>query len=196
MMKSTSLSIMFTYFIYSMTGILGYLMYPNNINNLIIINFKKDIIKYLIEDRIFICLLLCLVIIAFIVALLLTIPIVFNGTKKHFLNLVLFTKRKYRNLFLKGIKITARESKIVTVFLYCLVLFITLIVDNVMFLFNFIGSTTASVISFILPAVFLLKLLQMNGITQGKLVSLFVIVMGVFGLLSFYLTEFIKLFVN
>lgn len=196
MMKSTSIAIMFTYLMYTLTGILGYLMYPNKINALIIINFEKDIVKYLIEGRIFLCFLLTVVIIAFIVALILTIPMVFHGAKKHFLNLVLFTKRKHRHLFLKGIKITKRESLIVTIVLYCFILIITLSVENVMLFFNFIGSTTACSISFILPAVFLLKLLQINRIKSGKISAIIVLIMGIFGLLSFYLPEFIKLIID
>ena len=133
--------------------------------------------------------------IAFMISCVLTVPIVFVATKKHFINLVLFIKRKKQKLTSSKLTVSTFGKIILTLFLYGGVLLVTLTVKNIMMLFNFIGSTSSSAISFILPGSFLVILLKKTGIRDGSICAILVLILGFIGILSFYIPEIIKLFI-
>ena len=201
MLVSSSVAISLSFFFYLGVGILGYLMYANSdigVQSIMINNLQNDL-KIMNEDpskkNVLLYMFYLIGIIAFLLSCVVTVPLVFIGTKTHFMNLILFIKRKNHALITSSnISISSFQKLLITLILYGGVLFVTLTVDNIMMLFSFIGSTSSSAISLILPGLFLILLLKSTGIEEGRYWARFVIGLGILGIISFYVPEIIKLF--
>ena len=81
------------------TGIIGYVMYGKKIDNVIIDILKNELLKYVKQKQIFLSGLLFLLIAAFLISALLTIPSVFFSTKLNFINLVLGLHRLFTDQY-------------------------------------------------------------------------------------------------
>lgn len=205
MHNSSMKSLLISFAIYFIVGILGYTMYTSQklgnsyygLQNIIIRNMKVDLdeMRSNLSQNIFMFFLYIIGISAFTFSCVLTLPLMFFTCKKHFLNLVLYCKKRRNKatVFSHKSGMSYKEKKGYSLILYLSVLILTLSVDNIMVLFNFIGSTSSSMISFILPGVFLGKLLTKNGMTEGKRTCYVVIAFGLVGIGSFYLPEIMKI---
>ena len=205
MHSSSMKSLLISFVLYFVTGILGYTMYTSQrlgnsyygLQNIIIRNMKVDLdeMRSNLSQNVFMFFLYIIGISAFTLSCVLTLPLMFFTCKKHFLNLVLYCKKRRHKMTMFPHKsgMSYKEKKGYSFILYLLVLILTLSVNNIMVLFNFIGSTSSTMISFVLPGVFLGKLLAKNGITKGKITCYVVIGFGVVGICSFYLPEVMKI---
>ena len=195
MKRATSKAIIICFFLYASVGIFGYLMYDNTkdgVQSLIIDNMNSEL-KTMKKGFKFI--LYIIGIACFTASTLSSIPITFFSCKKLFLHVVLLIKKK-RN---KGqsdsqIQIKKCETIVYPLVLYCGSFGLTLLVEDITTLFNFIGATSSSLISLILPAVFLLVLVKDSGRKNGIVSSLISLLFGLLGIFSFYVPKFIGLF--
>lgn len=199
MLYSTSAAIGISFIFYFGVGLLGYVTYDLvGVESIMTINLQKDLDKMQTNPSTkngFMLFFYLIGLIAFMISCILTVPIVFVAAKKHFINLVLFIKRKKHKLTSSKLKVSTIEKLIFTLLLYGGVLLVTLTVKNIMLLFNFIGSTSSSAISFLLPGSFLIILLKKTGIKDGFICAIIVLLLGFIGILSFYIPEIIKLFI-
>ena len=199
MLYSTTVAITISFVFYFGVGLLGYVMYDlSGVESIMTVNLQKDLDKMKSDSSTrngFMFYFYLIGLIAFMISCVLTVPIVFVATKKHFINLVLFIKRKKQKLTSSKLTVSTFGKIILTLFLYGGVLLVTLTVKNIMMLFNFIGSTSSSAISFILPGSFLVILLKKTGIRDGFICAILVLILGFIGILSFYIPEIIKLFI-
>jgi ABC-type phosphate/phosphonate transport system permease subunit len=95
MIKATSYATVTTSFIYILTGILGFLIYRENINDFLLKYFTNDILTYLKTNKIMVCvLIICEV--GFFISTCLSMPLLFFACKSHFFNLVRFIKKNFQ----------------------------------------------------------------------------------------------------
>jgi amino acid permease len=198
MKRATTKAIIICFILYASVGIFGYLMYfkesEDNVKSLIIENMKDDL-----EDmsRGFKFFLYIIGIACFTASTLSSIPITFFSCKKLFLHVVLLIKKKRsKGQSESNIQIKKWETIVYPLVLYFASFGLTLLVEDITTLFNFIGSTSSSLISLILPAVFLLILVRDSGRKNGIASSLISLLFGLLGIFSFYVPKIIELFMK
>lgn len=91
MKKTTNLAIGFCFFVYSITGLIGYYMYRNNIKDTILGAMKSDTHS----NDIFLRILLVIINIAFLISSTMSIPLMFFSLKNNFINSLIFCKKKF-----------------------------------------------------------------------------------------------------
>ena len=200
MKRATGKAIIICFFLYASVGIFGYLMYykdsPSDVKSLIIENMKEDL-NAMKSNKGFKFFLYIIGIACFTASTLSSIPITFFSCKKLFLHVVLLIKKK-RNKGQSESKIQIKKWETIV---YPLVLYfgsfgLTLLVEDITTLFNFIGSTSSSLISLILPAVFLLILVRDSGRKNGIASSIISLLFGLLGIFSFYVPKIIGFFIK
>ena len=96
MMKAAILGIFYCMIIYMINGILGYLIYGDDIKASILDCLGKDINTYKNQDT-FLLIVLCLANFGFILSSTMSIPLMFFSLKKNFLNTILYFNKKKEN---------------------------------------------------------------------------------------------------
>jgi amino acid permease len=91
MKKTTNLAIGFCFLVYSITGLIGYYMYRNNLKDTILDTLIIDVEG---KDR-FLLTLLVIVNIAFLMSSTMSIPLMFFSLKNNFINSIIFCKKKF-----------------------------------------------------------------------------------------------------
>lgn len=94
MMKATYLGVIFCAFVYIIAGIVGYLTYGDAMESSILWSLLGDLKIYHESDQLLLALLL-LVSASFLVSSTMSIPLMFIGLKKNFINTVIFCKKKF-----------------------------------------------------------------------------------------------------
>ena len=188
MLRATKIAVIIIIFLYSFVGTFGYMIYNNDIKVLILDNFKDDITDFYNNKSRFKVFFYIIGISSYLFSIIITIPLLFFGAKKHSYNLLLlYKKRKNYSSYLND-----KEKKIIDITLFIFIIIISISVENIMSLFNFIGSNNISFICFILPSVFALILFKKNRIENGKNKAFIVLSIGIIGLMSFYMKYIIK----
>jgi amino acid permease len=101
MMKATILAVVFCFVIYSITGIIGFLMYGDNLNDTILQVLTQDVEKYKGKDD-FLIVILVIINIAFMCSSTMSIPLMFFSFKNNFINSIIFCKKKFGNTRISG----------------------------------------------------------------------------------------------
>ena len=198
MKRATAKAIIICFVLYASVGIFGYLMYfkgdTDDVKSLIIENMKDDL-NIMKPDKGFKFYLYIIGIACFTASTLSSIPITFFSCKKLFLHVVLLIKKKRsKGQSESDILIRKWETIVYPLVLYFGSFGLTLLVEDITTLFNFIGSTSSSLISLILPAVFLLILIRDSGRKNGIASSIISLLFGLLGIFSFYIPKIIELF--
>lgn len=94
MMKATYIGVFFCAVIYTIVGIIAYLSYGDTMAGSVLNSLLTDLSTYNGKDN-FLVVLLILVAISFLVSSTMSIPLMFIGLKKNFINTVIFCKKKY-----------------------------------------------------------------------------------------------------
>lgn len=94
MMKATYIGVFFCAAIYIIVGIIAYLSYGDTMAGSVLNSLLADLSTYNGKDN-FLIVLLILVAISFLVSSTMSIPLMFIGLKKNFINTVIFCKKKY-----------------------------------------------------------------------------------------------------
>ena len=201
MKRATAKAIIICFVLYASVGIFGYLMYfkgkETDVESLIIENMKKDLKDFKEKDQGFKSFLYIIGIACFTASTLSSIPITFFSCKKLFLHVVLLIKKKRsKGQSESDIQIKKWETIVYPLVLYFGSFGLTLLVKDITTLFNFIGSTSSSLISLILPAVFLLILIRDSGRKNGISSSIISLLFGLLGIFSFYIPKIIGPFLD
>lgn len=185
MLSATKVAIFIIIFLYSFVGMFGYMIYNDNTKVLLLDNFKEDITEFYNNKSGFKVFFYIIGISSYLFSVIITIPLLFFGAKKHSYNLLLlYKKRKNYSSYLND-----KEKKIIDYTLFIFIIIISISVKNIMSLFNFLGSNNISFICFILPSIFTLILFKKNRIEKGKNKAYIVLSIGIIGLMSFYINE-------
>ena len=170
MIKSTLLASFITGLIYLLTGLLGYFMYGDIIEDNLLTYFKTDIQKYL-KSNLLISFILLISEIAFFISAMLAMPIVFFALKSNLFNLIRFLFKKIKrkrfnsasyeginNNFKKTSFLNEKSKFILTGITYFCVLLFAIGVEKIIVIDNIVGSTADNIIYFIAPGFFVLRL--------------------------------------
>ena len=93
MMKATYLGVYFCAFVYMISGIIAYLTYQDTMTGGSVLNSLINDLK--LYDDPFLKTLLFIVCFSFLVSSTMSIPLMFIGLKKNFINTMIFCKKKY-----------------------------------------------------------------------------------------------------
>jgi len=169
MIKATLLSSFITGLIYLLTGLLGYFMYGDIIEDNLLTYFKSDIEKYL-KSNFLISFILLISQIAFFISAMLAMPIIFFALKSNLFNLIRFLykkiKRKRFNPSYEGINNNIKKTSflnekskfILTGITYFCILLFAIGVEKIIVIDNIVGSTADNIIYFLAPGFFVLRL--------------------------------------
>lgn len=208
-MKVATLSaIIFCIFLFSSLGILCFLMYGYDFVDIIDV-FKKEILYYM-KHNIYLCMLLVTVVVTYIIASVLTLPLVFFSVKKNCINLCIIAKKKYftsekeqnnnaeaeYTVTISGINpitdttISQCSKHIITALLYTSVLVCTLYIKQIISISNAMGSTTSNAVMILFPCFFLIKL---DGSGKKHYIPKFFLLFGFATLIVYFVTEGYKI---
>ena len=187
MIKATSYATVTTSFIYILTGILGFLIYRENINDFLLKYFINDILTYLKTNKIMVCvLIICEV--GFFISTCLSMPLLFFACKSHFFNLVRFIKKKFskKEKLTSGLidnkekrnTLSSFGKNIVIIIIYSSMLILAITVDKIIIIDNIVGSTACNIVTFLAPATFYLKFGKEKLYSIPKLMAILFLILG------------------
>ena len=206
---ATIVSLIITIIIYILTSILGYLMYGNNINDIIIIYFGQDINYYLNKNKVIVIFLLISEFTLFLSASL-SMPIFFFSLKNNVLNLIKSIIKYYINnnnnnkesIELIDIKEEDLNKKILeknvkkfdinkykhflTFLIYFSILIFTIFFNKILVIEGIVGATYNNILVIIAPSYFLIKLDKKNKFPFLKFIAKLIFVIGILVLITFF----------
>jgi amino acid permease len=97
MIKGTIIAVAFCTITYSVTGIMGYIMYRDELKDTILQALTSDVKKYKGKDN-FLIVLLVFINIGFLFSSTMSIPLMFFSLKNNFVNSIIFCKKKFFNV--------------------------------------------------------------------------------------------------
>jgi len=210
---ATIVSLIITIIIYILTSILGYLMYGNNINDIIIIYFGQDINYYLNKNKVIVIFLVISEFTLFLSASL-SMPIFFFSLKNNVLNLIKSIIKYYINnnnnnkesIELIDIKEEDLNKKILeknvkkfdinkykhflTFLIYFSILIFTIFFNKILVIEGIVGATYNNILVIIAPSYFLIKLDKKNKFPFLKFIAKLIFVIGILVLIIFFYLQF------
>ena len=210
---ATIVSLIITIIIYILTSILGYLMYGNNINDIIIIYFGQDINYYLNKNKVIVIFLVISEFTLFLSASL-SMPIFFFSLKNNVLNLIKSIIKYYINnnnnnkesIELIDIKEEDLNKKILeknvkkfdinkykhflTFLIYFSILIFTIFFNKILVIEGIVGATYNNILVIIAPSYFLIKLDKKNKFPFLKFIAKLIFVIGILVLITFFYLQF------
>ena len=210
---ATIVSLIITIIIYILTSILGYLMYGNNINDIIIIYFGQDINYYLNKNKVIVIFLVISEFTLFLSASL-SMPIFFFSLKNNVLNLIKSIIKYYNNnnnnnkesIELIDIKEEDLNKKILeknvkkfdinkykhflTFLIYFSILIFTIFFNKILVIEGIVGATYNNILVIIAPSYFLIKLDKKNKFPFLKFIAKLIFVIGILVLITFFYLQF------
>jgi amino acid permease len=187
MIKATSYATVATSFIYILTGILGFLIYRENINDFLLKYFINDILTYLKTNKIMVCVLIICEI-GFFISTCLSMPLLFFACKSHFFNLVRFIKKKFskKEKLTSGLidnkekrnTLSSFGKNIVIIIIYSSMLILAITVEKIIIIDNIVGSTACNIVTFLAPATFYLKFGKEKLYSIPKLMAILFLILG------------------
>lgn len=109
MMKATLIAVCFCTIVYSTTGIMGYIMYRDELKDTILQALTMDVRKYKGKDN-FLIVMLILINIGFLFSSTMSIPLMFFSLKNNFVNSIIFCKKKFFVKKVESINVDNRTS--------------------------------------------------------------------------------------
>ena len=206
---ATIISLIITIIIYILTSILGYLMYGNNINDIIIIYFGQDINYYLNKNKVIVIFLVISEFTLFLSASL-SMPIFFFSLKNNVLNLIKSIIKYYINnnnnnkesIELIDIKEEDLNKKILeknvkkfdinkykhflTFLIYFSILIFTIFFNKILVIEGIVGATYNNILVIIAPSYFLIKLDKKNKFPFLKFIAKLIFIIGILVLITFF----------
>ena len=209
---ATIISLIITIIIYILTSILGYLMYGNNLNDIIIIYFGEDINYYLNKNKVIVIFLLISEFTLFLSASL-SMPIFFFSLKNNLLNLIKslikynFNKNSNnKSIELIDIKEEDLNKKILeknvkkfdinkykhflTFLIYFSILIFAIFFNKILVIEGIVGATYNNILVIIAPAYFLIKLDKKNKFPFLKFIAKIILIIGFLVLIIFFYLQF------
>jgi sodium-coupled neutral amino acid transporter 7/8 len=187
MVKGTTIAVCLTSIIYILTGILGFLIYRDKINDFLLKYFTNDILTYLKTNK-YIASVLIISEIGFFISTSLSIPLLFFACKNNFFNLIRFIKKKFSNKenLTSGLidnknkhhSLSSFGQNVIIIILYVSMLILAISVDKIIIIDNIVGSTASNIILFLAPGIFYLKFGKEKMFSIQKLMALLFVILG------------------
>ena len=187
MVKGTTIAVCLTSIIYILTGILGFLIYRDKINDFLLKYFTNDILTYLKTNK-YIASVLIISEIGFFISTSLSIPLLFFACKNNFFNLIRFIQKKFSNKenLTSGLidnknkhhSLSSFGQNVIIIILYVSMLILAISVDKIIIIDNIVGSTASNIILFLAPGIFYLKFGKEKMFSIQKLMALLFVILG------------------
>jgi amino acid permease len=203
MVKATFISAMIAGMAYLLTGLMGFAMYRDKLNDVVLKYFKEDIIKYK-QQNFIISSVLFVSITAYFISALLTMPLIFFALKKNLITLIGFVEKKFKkrhtnkdieedttlhvtmvNTQVIMASVQGVKKFLITLTAYVLTLLATLCVKKIIVINNIIGATATNFITLLSPSTFYLMLEKSKNSCCNKTIARFICVYGVSVLTTF-----------
>jgi amino acid permease len=203
MIKATFFAAIVTGIIYWIIAILGYSMYGNVINDVLITYFYNDIQTNLNKNKI-ISFILIISEITFFLQASFSLPLLFFALKSSLFNLLISNKSEKKNneieleetnnLSNKLVKKDNEEKSnnnlfkknLIIVVTYCLILIFGIFFEKVLVVENIVGSTANNMLIFLGPAIFVIKLDKTKGINCSKINARIILLLGLILISAFF----------
>ncbi|MCQ2819561.1 MAG: amino acid transporter [archaeon] len=204
MMKATILGVLFSFIAYQITGTLGLILYGTDINDIILVYFRRDIEDY--REHTFLVITCFVCIVCFFISALLGFPFNFLNARNNASSLIQFIKLKLsgkeeeepkKEEENKGDKIetglrldSGLGFLIITLTIYVLILGLAIAAKKIIIISNYSGVSCNNYITVMSPALFMVFLLKKWDINRclGVLIFLF----GVSMMILFVASEILK----
>ena len=187
MVKGTTIAVCLTSIIYILTGILGFLIYRDKINDFLLKYFTNDILTYLKTNK-YIASVLIISEIGFFISTSLSIPLLFFACKNNFFNLIRFIKKKFSNKENlssglidnknKRVSLSSFGQSVIIIVIYISMLILAVTVDKIIIIDNIVGSTASNIIIFLAPAFFYLKFGKEKIFSIQKIMAILFMILG------------------
>ena len=187
MVKGTTIAVSLTSVIYILTGILGFLIYREKINDFLLKYFTNDILTYLKTNK-FIASVLIISEIGFFISTSLSMPLLFFACKNNFFNLIRFIKKKFSNKENlssglidnknKRVSLSSFGQSVIIIVIYISMLILAVTVDKIIIIDNIVGSTASNIIIFLAPAFFYLKFGKEKIFSIQKIMAILFMILG------------------
>ena len=204
MIKATMYAAVITGIIYWFTGLLGYSMYGNLINDILITYFYNDIQTNMNKNKI-ISFILIISEVAFFLQASFSLPLLFFSLKSSLFNLLISNNESEKknneieleetnNLSNKLVKKDNEEKSnnnlfkknLIIVVTYCLILIFGIFFEKVLVVENIVGSTANNMLIFLGPAIFVIKLDKTKGINCSKINARIILLLGLILISAFF----------
>ena len=205
MLNSTIIGSIITAIVYSLYGILFYLMYGNQINDSALKYLQTELMEAKVNNNNFIVFILVVCFLSFLINASISTMIHFYLGKSHFIGLLKFIlkkraeKEEKKDIPLVDIKddrkfsddvqsisinkneeiISERKQFLITLGLYLYVIIMAVTFDKIIILDGFNGSTVANYINLVSPSIFYLYFSRKKKYYGEKFIALFNMAFGV-----------------
>ena len=199
MMKAANIGIGFSFIIFLIVGIIGFLLYGLSMEDTILNSFSDDMVKYRSVST-FIKILIIIICISFVTTCLTSFPILFLSLRENFINFILFC---YKNSGIEKISegkndknnkykyISKNTMYLITILLYLLILALSIVMPKLKVIFSIVGATAGTFIAFILPNLFYIRICKMSGKKYSIVLPLILLAFGIFFLIVSIVVTFI-----
>ena len=218
MMKSSLIGSLTSSVIYASYGLIGYIMYKNDINDSLIKNLGNELTRFVNENYIM-ATVLVICELAFIINSAFSSTLGFFIAKKNFIGLIKFILKKIEKKQKKeeeeGTQLTnldkdgstIEEQKIneekeyisskgeflISLFLYLFITTIALTTDKIIIFATFSGATVSNFICVISPGIFYLYFSRKKPFSITKLLAIFMLFLGTFLIFGFFGFSFYRI---
>ena len=216
MIKASLIGSIFSNSIYISFGLIGYIMYKDNINDSLIRNFGEELTRFVKDKNVGMAIVLVICQIAFILNSALSSTLGFFIAKKNLFGLVRFILKKMdkkkeeegtqladldeKGETLEKEKKTEEKEYVVnrgefwiTLILYLSITTIALTTDKIIGFAHFSGATVSNFICVISPGIFYLYFTRKKPFGFTKLLAIYMLLLGSFLILGFFGFNFLKL---
>jgi len=222
MMKASLIGSLTSSIIYVSFGLIGYIMYQDNIIDSLIKNFGEELIRFVKEKHYLMSNVLVICELAFIINSAFSSTLGFFIAKKNLIGLIKFIMKKIdtarRNHYINEDNGTQlmdlnqqgkvletendsiekeyignRGEFLITLFLYIFITFVALTTDKIIGFATFSGATVSNFICVLSPAIFYLYFSRKKNFDINKLLAILMIFLGSFLIFGFFGFNFYKI---
>ena len=196
--KSLIIGLTVSLIIYSIIGIIGFLLYGYEIDNTILECFKDEMIDYR-KKNILIAILLIIICIGFISFCFISFPKLFLSFRENFIHLIIISLKNCSRNKKKEKKVEKNKNKdinninnkcliAITFVLYLLVVIIAILKIRLQIILSIVGATGGIFFIFIFPNLFYIIIINKTGKKNNIIIPILLIGLGsAFGIIPFYM---------
>lgn len=217
MMKSSLIGSLISSIIYASFGLIGFIMYKDNINDSLIKNLGEELTRF-VKENYFMANVLVVCESAFIINSAFSSTLGFFVAKKNLIGLIKFVKKKTekKNVGEEGTKLEDLDNKgialskddktkekeyvdskgeyIITLILYVGIIVVAMTTDKIIGFASFSGATVSNFICVICPAIFYLYFSRKKPFNITKVLAIFMFLLGAFLIFGYIGLSLYKLF--
>ena len=192
MMKASKIGVGYSFCIFLVVGVFGFLLYELNMNETLLNSLSEDMTKFRNISP-FIKFLIIIISISFVTTCLTSFPILFLSLRENFINSIIFCMKNVgesdKNKNNKDY-ISERGIIIITVILYILIISMAILLPKLKVIFSILGATAGTFIAFILPNLFYIRICKISKKNYNITFPLIFLGIGIFFLFVSFIVSF------